>query len=160
MHAKNITAEEYFAAEERARRSGADKPRFREMLAQLKALPEVQERLAFGCLAIILELVQNRTDPGLATAAALRWIAAVPAKRRGEYVDILERTILASFVAMGAARKLPQKYPPFYLPLNDSLLVLRKLDESRCRAMVRQLLGRLDTSGGDIRYGVLQSFER
>ncbi len=139
MIVEDITALDYLAAEDSARRNGVDKPPFRHMLNELKELRRTQERLAFEILGMVLETLQKGRDPKLLIVHSIRWSGALGGERLDEYVNLLQKVILLSFELMGHVRAGGTRFPPFYVTLVDALGILRKIDRPRFDIVINGL---------------------
>lgn len=82
MDVKDITIDQYLEAKYRAQLNGADKPEFRRINEELRALSETRERLAFEFLAAGEKILKRNHDAEPQLDAALLFSEAISAANR------------------------------------------------------------------------------
>jgi hypothetical protein len=139
MNVEQITALAYLDAADRAARNGIDKPRFGQLVEDLKRFPKTQQRLAFELLAIASQSVEQRCDPGQFIGMAAAFSGSVEAQRLPEYTMTFEKIMFAYFEVLGRPGTRIEGVHPFVLTFVLGLSIIRKFDPNRFLVLVEIL---------------------
>lgn len=152
-----ITTDEYFEAMARANANAADKPVFKHICAELRSLPETQQRLAFEFLRRLWCVLQSQSDPWTPFAFwPPSWTRAITPDRLPEYLGWLDKISLRCFELLGPLGE------PFGLRvhLQMALTAIYTVDRERFRSILKSLQGQCSAGENDQRRAILAEIEQ
>lgn len=159
MDTEAITPEQLLEISRKAASNGAEKPAFKQMLAVLNGFPKTQERLVFEFLALALRRLDAGENPGEQIAWGVIWALSVEQPRMPEYLTLLERIILRYFDILARSELDPGIVQSHALSLAIALGAIRKLDQSRFRALAETLASQCRQRGSESGEQVLKEVE-
>jgi len=157
---ENITAQEFFAARERASRNGVDIPAFKHIREHISKSLLTRQRLAFEMMELAWQSMERGEDPGMHMTFAGSCWTSIESQRRKEYVTWLEKIIIRCFELCG------QQCPPFMVDgpfahtLSLSLCALGCVERNRFTELLEEIRKRVGDQNSDARWQVLADAEQ
>jgi hypothetical protein len=155
MRVDKIKASAFLRAERLAACSGAGSQVFKQIKAELRKLPMVEERLAFEFLELAWLALQSGQDPLAPAFQALLFRGKIGESQRQKYAAWITRLIFKTFEVLGEMRPPIDENNRIMFTFQLSLTTLRVIDRAEFESIVNLLRARCQNTATDSRLRVI-----